>query len=246
MKSCWTIFLLLAVFLCVTVDAKKKDKKKRDYDNIPMSEKEMFGSKSLRCLVCKALVEEFDYAIQKVDPKKKIGVGSHTLSATGDKKQKMVSGLTHLEQISMKTFVRISQIPYARSEYHLDEVLETVCKEFEEYAQAKEKSNGQATIIRIMSRSGGMNPRFSEIDIVPDDDLNTRLKVYVGRILCICSRHFLHTSRLIFTFQCEGLVEEYEDQLIDFFSSPRKGITRELCYERSNICRFKSVEHDEL
>ena len=79
------------------------------------------------------------------------------------------------------------QIPYARSEYHLDEVIETVCKEFEEYAQAKEKSNGEPTIIRIMARSGGMNPRFSEIDIVPDDDLNTRLKFYVGRILCICS-----------------------------------------------------------
>ena len=25
-----------------------------------------------------------------------------------------------------------------------------------------------------------MNPKMSEVDIVPDDDLNTRLKFYVG------------------------------------------------------------------
>lgn len=62
---------------------------------------------------------------------------------------------------------------------HLNDVLDSVCAQFEEYAQAKEKSTGEATIIRILSRDGGMNPRFSEIDIVPDEDLNTRLKFYV-------------------------------------------------------------------
>lgn len=63
---------------------------------------------------------------------------------------------------------------------HLNELVDGVCNEFEEYAQAKEKSTGEPTIIRFISKSGGMSPRFSEVDIVPDEDLNTRLKFYVS------------------------------------------------------------------
>lgn len=33
---------------------------------------------------------------------------------------------------------------------------------------------------RIMSHEGGMNPEFGLVDIVPDEDLNTRLKFYVS------------------------------------------------------------------
>ena len=31
-----------------------------------------------------------------------------------------------------------------------------------------------------MTIEGNMNPKMSEVDIVPDDDLNTRLKFYVS------------------------------------------------------------------
>lgn len=73
-------------------------------------------------------------------------------------------------------------MPYARSSVHLNELTENICVEFEEYAQAREKSTGKATIIRIMEKKGGgMNKRFGEVDIIPDDDLNTRLKFYVRR-----------------------------------------------------------------
>ena len=51
-----------------------------------------------------------------------------------------------------------------------------------------------------------MNPRFSEIDIVPDEDLNTRLKFYVS-LFCLASYH-RHISLLFFSLQCEGIVEE--------------------------------------
>ena len=33
---------------------------------------------------------------------------------------------------------------------------------------------------RLMTIEGNMNPKMSEVDIVPDDDLNTRLKFYVS------------------------------------------------------------------
>ena len=60
------------------------------------------------------------------------------------------------------------------------EVIETVCKGFEDYAQAKYKSSGETTIIRLMTPEGNMNPIMSQVDMVPDDDLNTKLKFYVS------------------------------------------------------------------
>jgi hypothetical protein len=58
--------------------------------------------------------------------------------------------------------------------------VDTVCKGFEDYAQATAKASGRPTLIRLMTHEGNMNPRMSEVDIVPDDDLNTRLKFYVS------------------------------------------------------------------
>ena len=59
-------------------------------------------------------------------------------------------------------------------------VVETVCKGFEDYAQAKYKSSGEPTIIRLMTHEGNMSPLMSQVDMVPDEDLNTRLKFYVS------------------------------------------------------------------
>ena len=60
-------------------------------------------------------------------------------------------------------------------------MIETVCKGFEDYAQAKYKSSGEPTIIRLMTHEGNMNPLMSQVDMVPDEDLNTKLKFYVSR-----------------------------------------------------------------
>ena len=60
------------------------------------------------------------------------------------------------------------------------EVIEGVCKGFEDYAQAKYKASGEPTIIRLMTHEGNMNPLMSVVDMVPDEDLNTKLKFYVS------------------------------------------------------------------
>ena len=85
------------------------------------------------------------------------------------------------------------KIPFARSQEHLTEVVDNVCKGFEDYAQAKHKSNGQPTIIRLMTHEGNMNPLMSQVDIVPDDDLNTRLKFYVSTLILVTTKTALHT-----------------------------------------------------
>ena len=37
-------------------------------------------------------------------------------------------------------------------------------------------------MFRITTPEGNMNPQMGEVDIVPDDDLNTRLKFYVSDV----------------------------------------------------------------
>ena len=65
---------------------------------------------------------------------------------------------------------------------HLMELTENICKNFEDYAQAKEKKTGKPTIIRLTTPDGNMNPLFGSVDIVPDENLNTRLKFHVSCI----------------------------------------------------------------
>ena len=50
--------------------------------------KTMFGSQSLQCVTCQKMVEEFEWAINKVDPKKKVESG---VSGFADKNKKIVS-----------------------------------------------------------------------------------------------------------------------------------------------------------
>ena len=50
--------------------------------------KTMFGSQSLQCVTCQKMVEEFEWAIDEVDPKKKIESGIWDLEG---KKKKIVS-----------------------------------------------------------------------------------------------------------------------------------------------------------
>ncbi|XP_013869295.1 protein canopy-1 [Austrofundulus limnaeus] len=68
----------------------------------------------LYCSACKAIVDELNYSIKQVDPKKTINVGSFRLNPDGTMKDK--------------------KVPFARSETHLSELLEGVCNSMSDYA----------------------------------------------------------------------------------------------------------------
>jgi len=180
--------LTVAVILLTSSVAAKKKKK---------SDKSLFDGKTLNCLVCRSIVDEIETAINKVDPAKKVEVGTFRLNGDGTQNRKL--------------------IPYARSQEHLLEVIETVCKGFEDYAQAKYKSSGEPTIIRLMTPEGNMNPIMSQVDMVPDDDLNTKLKFY-----------------------CENQVEDLEDIILDIFAEEGENRDIELCSKKSKYC--ESIE----
>jgi len=176
------------------INGKKKSKKKGGT--------EMFSSETLKCLVCQSLVDEINHAIDKVDPKKKIETGTFRLNGDGTQNRVIV--------------------PYARSESHMTELVDTICTNFEDYAQAKTKSSGRPAIIRITTHEGNMNPKFGEYDVVPDDDLNTRLKFY-----------------------CENIVEDHEDDILAIFTKNLPNPEVELCNKRSGLCADLKVQEEE-
>lgn len=90
--------------------------------------------RDLSCAVCRALVDEVNYAIGKVDPKKTIQVGSFRVDSRGNQ----------------GTYEK----PYARSEVHLIEVFESVCEKFKDYAEST-NSAGQRSVARTSARDGG-------------------------------------------------------------------------------------------
>jgi len=166
---------------------------KKKAGNTKTKKENLFSSDNLKCLVCQSLVEEIEHMIAKVDPKKKTETGTFRLSPDGSQKRNV--------------------IPYARSQTHLMEVVDSVCKTFEDYAQAKSKTSNKPMIIRIVTHEGNMNPLMNQVDMVPDEDLNTRLKFY-----------------------CENIVEDAEDDIMELFATEQENLDIELCSKRQNLC----------
>ncbi|XP_031559385.1 protein canopy homolog 2-like [Actinia tenebrosa] len=91
--------------------------------------------KSFQCSVCQIAVDEIEWEISKVDPKKVIEVESFRVDPTGK------------QSYSRK-------IPYARSETHLTELLENICDNMKQYAESTEPDTGKKTYVRTSSHDG--------------------------------------------------------------------------------------------
>ncbi|KAM9671431.1 protein canopy homolog 2 isoform 2-T3 [Trichechus inunguis] len=125
-------------------------------------------SQDLHCGACRALVDELEWEIAQVDPKKTIQMGSFRINPDGS--QSVV----------------------------------------ENY-------------VRVVGRSG----ESSELDLQGiriDSDISGTLK-----------------------FACESIVEEYEDELIEFFSREADNVKDKLCSKRTDLCDHAlHISHDEL
>merc|ERR1712183_634498 len=173
MQNLFLLTTILVIFLLISnidnVQAGKKKKKikskktKMTPEEVLKQDQGLFDSKNV--------IDEFEAAIYKVDPKKMVDTGTFRLNENGEQKRQVV--------------------PYARSQMHLLDPSEKICDNFEDYAQAKFKSTGKPTVIRLTTPEGNMNPDFPKVEVVPDDDLNTKLK-----------------------FHCENIVEDMDEHLV--------------------------------
>ncbi|KAG8452408.1 hypothetical protein GDO86_004275 [Hymenochirus boettgeri] len=154
----------------------------------------------VHCGACRALVDELEWEITQVDPKKTIQKGSFRINPDGTQS--------------------ITEVPYARSEAHLMELLERVCEKMTEYGEKTDPTD-RKIYIRVLSRDG-KTMDASGINI--DKEVISNLK-----------------------FTCERIVEEYEDELIEFFSRESQNVKDNLCSKRTDLCDYAvHIPHDEL
>ncbi|KAL6257900.1 hypothetical protein P5V15_011499 [Pogonomyrmex californicus] len=119
--------------------------------------------KHLKCLVCRATMNEIEAEVLKANPNKLVDVGNFRMDAEGNTIRK--------------------KIPLGQSEVHISILLDNICDKLSDYVRATKKSNNQLTIFNLMSPSGGMNPVMSEVDIIQDGDLNKSLQHYCSTIM---------------------------------------------------------------
>lgn len=103
------------------------------------------------------------------------------------------------------------------------EVMESVCENMKDYAQARHKATGKLEAMKLVV-NGAMNPLFSEYEMVQDPDLNKGLQ-----------------------FHCESIVEEFEDDVVAYFKNHSELELRksqeQFCGKLTGIC---SGVRDEL
>ncbi|XP_004466187.3 protein canopy homolog 2 [Dasypus novemcinctus] len=160
-------------------------------------------SQDLHCGACRALVDELEWEIAQVDHRKTIQMGSFRINPDGSQS--------------------VMEVPYARSEAHLTELLEEVCDRMKEYGEQIDPSTHRKNYVRVVGRNG----ESSELDLQGiriDSDISGTLK-----------------------FACESIVEEYEDELIEFFSREAHNVKDRLCSMRTDLCDHTlPLSHDEL
>ncbi|KAM6233483.1 protein canopy homolog 2 isoform 2-T3 [Porphyrio hochstetteri] len=158
-------------------------------------------SQDLHCGACRALVDELEWEIAQVDPRKTIQMGSFRINPDGSQS--------------------VVEVPYARSETHLTDLLERVCEKMKEYGEKVDPSTHRKSYIRVISHDG---TKMDLAGLKIDGDVTSSLK-----------------------FACESIAEEYEDELIEFLSHEADNVKDRLCSKRTDLCDHAlHIPHDEL
>ncbi|XP_014483141.1 PREDICTED: protein canopy homolog 1 [Dinoponera quadriceps] len=119
--------------------------------------------KHLKCLVCRATMNEVEAKVSKINPKILVEVGNYKMDAQGN-------------QIYKK-------IPLIKSEVHISDMLDDICQKMNDYVRATKKYNKKLTIFNLMTPEGTMNPQMSKVDIIHDGDLNKSLEYNCNTII---------------------------------------------------------------
>ena len=131
----------------------------------------------------------------QVDPNKKVEVGSFRLSGDGNQNGRKLVSLywwqlaQNLVSVSFRFHTRAPTSTYQKWWTRCARTSRTTRRPPPRLVETQLSSGsgldpgsgpGWPLLQRLMTIEGNMNPKMSEVDIVPDDDLNTRLKFYVS------------------------------------------------------------------
>ncbi|KAL0978231.1 hypothetical protein UPYG_G00167760 [Umbra pygmaea] len=158
-------------------------------------------SQDLKCGACRAMVDEMEWAISQVDPKKMIQTGSFRINPDGSQS--------------------VREVPLARSEGNLLELMENVCERMKDYGERVEPTTSRAIYERVVSRDG-KSMDLSEAKL--DSEVTASLK-----------------------YACETIIEQNEDEVIEYFAHETDNVKDKLCSKRTDLCDHAlQIPHDEL
>ncbi|XP_066590568.1 uncharacterized protein [Prorops nasuta] len=120
-------------------------------------------TKYLRCLTCKATIDEVESLLAKIDPTLEVEVGGFRIDAKGNNIQK--------------------KVPLSRSEAHIYDLLDGLCEKFSDYVIGTHKTTGEIVLLNLIDSSGFMNPEMSNVDIVQDIETNKISKYHCEALL---------------------------------------------------------------
>ncbi|NWT76909.1 CNPY2 protein, partial [Prunella himalayana] len=185
-----------------------------------------------------------------VDPRKTIQMGSFRINPDGSQsvvevRPRPVSPPPGPLPAAPLSPARPPQVPYARSEAHLTELLERVCEKMKEYGEKVDPSTQRKSYVRVISHDG---TKMDLSGVKFDGDVTSSLKFAVGEgdrgVGKAAGGLAVSPVSLL---QCESIAEEYEDELIEFLSHEAENVKDRLCSKRTDLCDHAlHIPHDEL
>lgn len=177
-------------------------------------------------IVCKAVVQEIEEEVSKVDPSKKVDVSGFRLDASGNAISKTV--------------------PLSKSEMFLTEVMEKICDKMDDYLRATHKKTGKFMLLKIMV-DGKMNPESSNVDFIQDEDLNKSLGHYVSTFIYLFIFFWEYINNKCYVSkQCLEILEDHEEAFLKNFQSPTldENLDIKICSEQAKYCKDAPMQED--
>uniref|UniRef100_A0A8K9V2A3 Canopy FGF signaling regulator 1 n=1 Tax=Oncorhynchus mykiss TaxID=8022 RepID=A0A8K9V2A3_ONCMY len=163
----------------------------------------------LYCSACRAIVDELNYSISQIDPKKTIHVGGFRLNPDGSLTDK--------------------KVPLARSEANLSELLDGVCGSMSDYALHVDPDTKIKQYKRFAPRSSdaGDFPDFNNFKFDGPEGSNALKFVVSVAIIDSFTHIFIHLfSLMLYILQSSGDIFSYVLHFQVFFSPINFSISR--------------------
>uniref|UniRef100_A0A915HRG6 DUF3456 domain-containing protein n=1 Tax=Romanomermis culicivorax TaxID=13658 RepID=A0A915HRG6_ROMCU len=149
----------------------------------------------ITCGACRLIIKELENGIKSADPAEKIQVGSFRVNPDGTQ--------------------QLNNVPYARSEVHVHELLETVCDKTTFYGATKHPVTKKTVIVNVQTVGETRNQAIVDTS----DDIKSKLK-----------------------FACNDILDIEEDEIVKFLSREYRDADQVFCHRERDYCGSDDVK----
>ena len=163
-----------------------------------------------KCAACHVVVDKIENEIESTDPDELLDVESYRVDPNGKYIEKKVK--------------------YARSETHMSDIMDEVCKNFSTYIVTKHPETGETQYVN-------MNPGG---DIEKHKGFQFMMNIARSSI---SEKDIKDLAK-----NCEYIIDEHEDEIIEHFKAPSEHSKEIFCEDITKLCRYSGgyeQEHEE-